>query len=222
MDPTFLKIRAKKLGLYIREARTSKGLSIEDLSKATGISSSSLEAFEVGEQSPSLPELELLAYRLRTPLEHFIEGNDHTTEEFKPINPDRVLGIRKRIIGTQLRKTRIEIGLAPEDISQKTGIDIETLHSYEMGIVPIPIPQFEFLISLLNASMRDYEDKHGPVGEWLTEQQQVNEFLELPGEIRAFITKPVNIPYLELAKRLSEMSVDKLRAVAEGMLEITL
>jgi len=38
----------------------------------------------------------------------------------------------------------------------------------------------------------------------------------------AFVLKPINLPYLELAKRLSEMSVDKLRDVAEGLLEITL
>jgi len=37
-----------------------------------------------------------------------------------------------------------------------------------------------------------------------------------------FISKPVNRPYLQLAQRLSEMSVEKLRMVAEGLLEITL
>lgn len=221
-DPTFIKIRAKKLGVYLREARISKGKDIDELSNAAGVSSDALNAYEEGQQSPSLPELELLAYSLKTPLEHFIDGGVYTTEELRPINPDRFLGIRQRIIGTQLRKTRVEAEVNLEDLSQKTGINIDTLQSYEMGMVPIPLPQLENLLSALNASMRDFQDKHGPVGEWLTEQQQVNDFLELPENLRAFVSKPVHVPYLELAMRLSEMSVEKLRAVAEGLLEITL
>jgi transcriptional regulator with XRE-family HTH domain len=222
MDPTFLKIRAKKLGLYIREARLSRGQTIEELSEAIGVPPNDLEAYELGEQSPSLPELELIAYRLRKPLEHFAEGGIYTTDELRPINPDRFLGIRQRIIGAQLRKTRVEAELTPEELSLKTGIDVDTLNSYEMGMLAIPFPQFESLISALNVSMREFQDRHGPVGEWLREQQQVNEFLELPAEMRTFVSKPVHMPYIELAMRLSEMSVDKLRAVAEGLLEITL
>jgi transcriptional regulator with XRE-family HTH domain len=222
MDPTFLKNRAKKLGEYIREARLSKGQTIERLSEATGISANKLEEYENGEQSPSLPELELIAYQLQTSLEHFVDSGVSTTEDVTPINPTRFIGIRQRIIGAQLRQTRDAVDLSLDDLSQKTAIDIDVLQSYEMGMAPIPIPQFESLLSLLNASMRDFQDKHGPIGDWLTKHQQINEFLELPGEIRSFITKPVNLPYLQLAMRLSEMSVDKLRAVAEGLLEITL
>jgi hypothetical protein len=44
----------------------------------------------------------------------------------------------------------------------------------------------------------------------------------MPVDLQTFVSKPINRPYLELAQRLSEMSVDKLRSVAEGLLEITL
>lgn len=222
MDATILKIRAKKLGVYLKEARISKGSSINELSEASGISTDALEAYEAGEQSPSLPELELLAYYLQKPLEHFIDGHSYTAEDVRPVNPQRFISIRQRIIGTQMRKTRVEAELTIDDFAQKTGIGKDTLHAYEMGDKPIPLPQFEGLLTELNASMRDFQDKHGPVGEWLIEQQQVNAFIQLPGELKTFISKPVNIPYLELAMRLSEMSVEKLRAVAEGLLEITL
>lgn len=221
-DATVMKIRAKKLGIYLREARTAKGQSIAELSEAIGISSDTIEVYESGDQSPSLPELELLAYTLQKPLEHFIEGDVHLPEGGRPVVLDRFLGIRQRIIGTQLRKARVEAELTLEDVSQKTGLDEDTLHMYEIGDAPIPLPELEALISALNLSIREFQDKHGPVGEWLIEQQQVNAFLELSDDIRAFISKPVNVPYLELAVRLSEMSVEKLRAVAEGLLEITL
>ena len=43
----------------------------------------------------------------------------------------------------------------------------------------------------------------------------------LRNKMRAFLTNPVNISYLETAKKLSEMDVAKLRQVAEDILEIT-
>ena len=46
--------------------------------------------------------------------------------------------------------------------------------------------------------------------------------MELPAELQAFVSQPVNRPYLELAIKLSSMSSDKLRSVAEGLLDITL
>ena len=49
----------------------------------------------------------------------------------------------------------------------------------------------------------------------------MQKFLELPPEIQLFASKPVNLPYLELAMRLSELNAEKLRAVAEVLLEIT-
>jgi hypothetical protein len=71
-------------------------------------------------------------------------------------------------------------------------------------------------------SMRDFRDQSGPVGRWAIQKKALEDFSELPLEMQQFISKPVNLPYLELAQRLSEMSVDRLRGVAEGLLEITL
>jgi hypothetical protein len=49
----------------------------------------------------------------------------------------------------------------------------------------------------------------------------MQKFLDLPPEVQQFVAKPVNRPYLELAMRLSDLSAEKLRAVAEVLLEIT-
>jgi hypothetical protein len=40
--------------------------------------------------------------------------------------------------------------------------------------------------------------------------------------MQSFVCQPVNRPYLELAMKLSDLSREKLRAVAEGLLDITL
>lgn len=41
-------------------------------------------------------------------------------------------------------------------------------------------------------------------------------------ELRSFVSKPSNIPFLELAMKLSKMDAKKLRDIAESILEITL
>jgi hypothetical protein len=64
-------------------------------------------------------------------------------------------------------------------------------------------------------------DQSGPVGQWMSEQKAIRDFLKLPADLRAFASQPVNIPYLELARKLSTLSTDRLRSVAEGLLDIT-
>ncbi len=55
----------------------------------------------------------------------------------------------------------------------------------------------------------------------MIQQKAIQEFLLLPLELQNFVSKPINRPYLELAKKLSGMSTDKLRSLAEDILEIT-
>jgi hypothetical protein len=45
--------------------------------------------------------------------------------------------------------------------------------------------------------------------------------ITLPDDLQQFICQPVNRPFLELAKHLQGMPVDKLRSIAESLLEIT-
>jgi hypothetical protein len=56
----------------------------------------------------------------------------------------------------------------------------------------------------------------------MTQQKAVQQFLDMPVELQNFVCQPVNRPYLDLARKLSEMSTDKLRSVAEDLLDITL
>jgi hypothetical protein len=65
-------------------------------------------------------------------------------------------------------------------------------------------------------------DREGLIGRWAEQQRFIHAFLDLPTEMQEFVTKPVNGPYLEIALKLSGMSVEKLRALGEGLLDITL
>jgi transcriptional regulator with XRE-family HTH domain len=107
-------------------------------------------------------------------------------------------------------------------VAQATGLAVEDLEAYEYGELPVPVPILEQLATVLNRDLSEFQDRKGPVGVWSIQQRALQGFRELPPELQEFVTRPINRPYLELAQRLSEMSVDKLRGVAEGLLEITL
>jgi len=94
--------------------------------------------------------------------------------------------------------------------------------SYELGERPIPIPELEGLLGILNGRVEVFFDETGPIGLWMKQQKAMHDFLLLPPELQTFVCKPVNRPYLELALTLSGLSTEKLRSVAEGLLDITL
>src|SRR4030042_559342 len=223
INPILKIIRAKKLGVLCRDAREKSGKDLEECAQAMGLSGEELGAIEYGERALTLPELEILAYYLDIPLEHFWEN-----EVLKPSGIDRMVDAqeiklsRQQVIGDLVREGRTKAGLSSQDLAEQAGISTENLQSYEQGVLPIPLPELESIARVLNSSIAEFEDHQGPTGSWFAEKRNFNEFASLPIELQAFISKPINRPYLDLAVRLSEMKVERLRALAEGLLEITL
>jgi len=222
-NPILLTIRTKKLGVLIRNARLALGKTLQECAQAVGVTPTRFEAIELGYEPPSLPELEILAYYLHIPIEHFW-GNELLKKNGKGMDVDaeQLKALRQKMIGALVRKGRQEAGFTLELLAEKTGLPPEKLQVYEMGDQSIPLPELEFITAALNSSIRDFQDRSGPVGSWFVEQKAIGEFTGLTPELQDFVCKPINRPYLELAVRLSEMSVEKLRSVAEGLLEITL
>lgn len=219
-----ITLRAKKLGVLIRDARLTAGKSVEECAQLLGIDPDAFNAYELGENSPSLPELELLALYLKVPMDHFwgqSVKSDETTDATR-IPREPLFRLRQRVIGAQLRQARQDSGLTQEDLAGQVGVTPELIDQFELGVSAIRLPLLEALANSLNRSVKDFLDQHGPLGKQAAERRMMEEFQKLPPDLQAFVSKPINRPYLELAQRLSEMSVDKLRAVAEGLLEITL
>lgn len=78
------------------------------------------------------------------------------------------------------------------------------------------------LITALASRIENFFDQSGPIGQWIGDERSMRQFLQLPKDLQAFVCQPVNRPYLDLARKLSAMSNDQLRSVAEGLLDITL
>lgn len=219
-----ITLRTKKLGVLIRDARQAARRSPEECARAMGITRGALRSYEEGNRAPSLPELEVLAYYLKLPIDHFW-GKDSISAETPAAEPQdlpRLIELRQRMIGALLRQDRNHASLSIKNLSQETGITGARIKAYELGERPIPLPELEVLLNALAGRIETFLDQSGPIGQWMLDQKAMQRFLELPDDLQAFVCQPVNRPYLELAIKISSMSTEKLRSVAEGLLDITL
>ncbi len=219
-----LTLRAKKLGVLIRDARLAARRSPEECARAMGVTKGWLRAYEEGSRAPSLPEVELLAYFLKLPVEHFWGKSavSDMSAESESLDIPQLAQLRQRMIGALLRQERNNASLSVKTLAQETGIPGPRILAYELGERPIPLPELEALANALAARIETFFDQSGPVGKWMMGQKSMKQFMDLPAELQAFVSQPVNRPYLELAVKLSSMSSEKLRSVAEGLLDITL
>src|SRR3972149_3476200 len=98
-NPMQMSIRSRKLGILILNARMATRRSAEECSQAMGATPQVYNEYELGEKSPSLPELELLAFFLNVPLEHFWGGEMLPVEgeRSRKVDPERVRNLRQRV-----------------------------------------------------------------------------------------------------------------------------
>lgn len=218
-----ISLRTRKLGAMIYDARLSRRRTIEECASVMSLTPDEYTTIEGGKIAPTLPQLESLAFYLDLPIDHFWSQEILSTKEEGPgiIEKKRLLNIRNKMIAARLRLTRTNLNLSFPQLSEKTGLSEDLLRKHEQGEQPIPIPELEIIAEALQIPLKELFDTHGPIGEWRNRQQEFSKFLGLEPVLREFICKPVNEPYLELAYRLSGLSVEKLRQVAESLLEIT-
>jgi transcriptional regulator with XRE-family HTH domain len=216
-------LRTKKLGVLIRDARLAARKTLPECAQLVGVTSGILRAWEEGRKAPSLPELEVLAYSLHLPLHHFW-SKDAMSDDVpltESLNLPAVIGIRQRLVGALLRQQRENTSLSIHALAEQSGIPVARLKAYELGTRPIPLPELEGLVAILGGQIEAVFDQTGRIGHWMIQQKAVQDFLQLPSELQNFVSKPVNRPYLDLAMKLSGMSTQKLRSVAEDLLDIT-
>jgi transcriptional regulator with XRE-family HTH domain len=217
-------IRTKKLGVLIRDARLTARRTVQECAEALGIRPSVFRAYEEGLKAPSLPELETLVFYLDLPIDHFWgkQTKSEVPGRITKLDLSKLLPLRQRKIGALLRQERMKASVSIRNLSHETGIASSRIKAFELGEKPIPLPELEILVRTLGGRVESFFDRHGPVGQWMIGEDTVKQFLEMPVELREFVALPVNRPYLQLAMKLSNMSRDKLRSVAEDLLDITL
>lgn len=217
-----LLLRNRIIGLLLRNAREQAEKTKRECAAALGVSTSTITAYEEGRKPISLPELEVLAYVLDIPIARFWERAPELVPEEEPLPLQEVLALRHRIVGALLRQARLEVGTSQKELAEILGCSTKRLSAYEYGERPIPLAELELLAHHLHLSLEYFLDnQEGPVGEWNRQEEAWRHFCQLPEEIQAFIAQPLNVRYLEVAMKLARMPAGGLRAIAEGLLDIT-
>jgi transcriptional regulator with XRE-family HTH domain len=217
-----LLLRNRIIGLVMRDARERADKSRRECAAALGVSSATLRAYEEGRKPVSLPELEILAYVTNTPSSRLLDETPELEPQEESVPLDEILALRHRIVGALLRQARLEAGETQKDLAGVLGCSPGHISDYEYGERPIPLSELELLAQHFDLPLEHFlDDRDGPVGEWHERQERWRRFCELPDEVQDFVVRPLNIRYLEVAMKLAGMPVGGLRAIAEGLLDIT-
>jgi transcriptional regulator with XRE-family HTH domain len=132
-------VRARILGVLIKDARAAKGLSESDCATEVGIPLEYYREWELGVRAPTLPQLEMLAYYVGVPVSRFWDTKTIGAEqEARHVPNEAYTDLRDRVVGTQLRVARKEAALSQEELAAATGLNVGDIDAYELGQHAIP------------------------------------------------------------------------------------
>lgn len=218
-------VKARILGILLADARRASGHNEEEVADLLDLTPGEYRALEAGDAMPSLPQLEVMAYFFNVPVSHFWGGDTLPVKRQESRVRERIpaiLALRDRILGVQLQQLREQANLSVADLADQTSLDAKRIRDAERGRISLPLDELEALTQSMQGRLSELVDGHGPVGQQLQAKEDFEQFASLPAELRSFVLQPINRSYLDLAARLSEMDVEKLRGIAEAILEITL
>lgn len=216
-------LKRKILGVKIRHARTRAGLTLKEVGQALNLSAETISDIEYGQRDVSLPQLEIMALVFNVPMVYFW-SEDVVAEPNLDFPTVPAMVLRQRIIGVLLRKARTEAGQTQEELAGLLNVPASRIASYEFGRTDIPLPQLEKLAEALKVQMTYFLDQgikpNGSNGQ-VTSLDDIVNYTQLPPDVKEFLSNPANLLYIKIAMKLSELSADTLRALAEGLLEVT-
>lgn len=103
-------------GARLRQARVAKGMTINDLAAAAGLSTVAISCLEAGKTAAALPNLRKFSDILGVPVSYL--------GQFESL-PENTLGQR-------IKKARLYHGLTKRELARILGVDEKTLRHWEM------------------------------------------------------------------------------------------
>lgn len=132
------------------------GVTAYRVSKATGITTSTLTAWKQGEYTPKADKLQKIAEFFAVSIDYLL-GKDKD-EIYNVEYPDEYYG--ENHIREYLKETREDKGYTIDDLSEETGISKKVLRDCEDGAVPIKSNVFMKILKVYGMTRLDFEDEH--------------------------------------------------------------
>jgi transcriptional regulator with XRE-family HTH domain len=153
-------VMMEQLGQKLRQWRTSRGLTLEQVAQLAGIGRVTLNRWETGVQQPRLGELEALLTALK------IEANQRRQAVALVQAPRAQAQTRAQCVqmgeqlgigampsgGDLLRAIRLRRGLSTEELAGKIGVTARTLQRWESGQIVPSREALDALCTLLHAA----------------------------------------------------------------------
>jgi transcriptional regulator with XRE-family HTH domain len=225
MNNELIEIRSKKIGVLIKQMRENRGITEQDCADWLGISLGDYQAMEKGGKCASLPQIESLSRYLSFPLEAFASMSASVLPQNnlpKNVNLD-LLAVREKKIAILLKQELEKKGLTLQELAAESTISLDELTGYFRNSEPIPFSQLLSILSALQIPLDQLFIHESSPAQQSDTPVAGNDALpaHLSDTIVDFISKPANLPYLELAMRFSKMDAEKIRSIASSLLEIT-
>lgn len=134
---------------------------------------------------------------------------------------EEYMKLRHRMIGALVRQAREEANLSLEALAATAYVTPETLQTYELGDLPIPMHELSTIASAVHKNTNYFLESSSQIGELLATRENWKHFNNLPEDLRQFAANPLNIGFIEIALAFSQMPNDKLKRIAVSMLDIT-
>ncbi len=242
------RIKRKMLGIRMRSARMQVGLDIEQTAQHLGIAPALLNEYELGLREISLPELEAMAHLFGVSVNYFW-SNGALREPRIDRKVVKAISIRHKIIGVLLQQMREAGGHSRTALAEALGCSADTVEAYERGEQPVPFNHLEALAGFFDTPLSRFMEETAPEAiqsedapvletKELSPQSLASSqasvpaapaempselawLAEMPDEVKEFLADPSSLLYLKLSMRLHGLSAETLRALAEGILDIT-
>lgn len=208
------------------DLREKMRFSMDEIAEYLGISAEDVLKAEQGSNCFSLSQLESIANLYQIPLDRLINWD----LKAKVFSDDQLNFVRKstvlhdHILAARLKKARLEKQFSPEALAELCEITTEEYLQYENAEKFIPYPMLEEFAKFLSVDLVKSQVKKVPNTQPFKQPEKPREtssLVNLPAALKEFVSKPINQPYIELARKLSEYDVNRLRKIAESLLEIT-
>jgi len=229
MTEKTIEIQRKMLGVLMQNARQRVGLTVSETASLLGLDADTLIAYELGKAEAGLPVLEALAEICGVPVSYFW-ADDALPDPTPRTDAPHSITLRRKMLGVLLAQARRQADISADEAAQAIGVTPDTLAEIEFGKVDVPFSQLKALLTLYKMPLDELlaevdipAEKNGKTEVTPAPQETFDtaELAHFPPDVQEFLADPTNILYVKLAMKLHNLSADNLRALAEGILEIT-
>ena len=198
-------LRAKILGALLRQRRQAAQASLEDCANFLQLSPPAVEAWEYGEESPSLPQFELLS--------SYLAG------EPTPGNQADYVLLRGRVIGVLLRMARDKKAMSADAVAIDSALDADCLRAVELGESDIPLSDLTALAQTLRLDLRELVD--APAADFTPAPAPANPAIDdSQAALRDFEADSDNAAFIRLALAFRHIPAEDLHRIADALFAI--